>query len=81
MCLAYWPVCIIGILLASVCYSAPPPKPTPSPKPLCYVAPSGNDNWSGKLSAPNVARTDGPVATLTAAQAKVRQALAAGATA
>ncbi|MHB8996864.1 MAG: right-handed parallel beta-helix repeat-containing protein [Armatimonadota bacterium] len=81
MCLAYWPLCIIGILLASLCYSAPPQKPTPAARPLVYVAPGGNDNWSGKLSAPNAAKTDGPVASLTAAQAKVRQALASGATA
>ncbi|MFN4180739.1 MAG: hypothetical protein ACK4I8_10530, partial [Armatimonadota bacterium] len=29
-----------------------------------YVAPNGNDNWSGRLSTPNAKRTDGPFATL-----------------
>lgn len=29
-----------------------------------YVAPNGNDAWSGSLPEPNTARTDGPLATL-----------------
>jgi hypothetical protein len=29
-----------------------------------YVAPTGSDAWSGRLSAPNQRRTDGPFATL-----------------
>src|SRR5664279_4281167 len=29
-----------------------------------YVAPHGNDNWSGALPEPNKAKTDGPLATL-----------------
>ena len=29
-----------------------------------FVAPDGNDAWSGKLAAPNAERTDGPFATL-----------------
>lgn len=29
-----------------------------------YVAPNGNDNWSGALPEPNKAKTDGPLATL-----------------
>ena len=29
----------------------------------CYIATNGNDAWSGKLDAPNAAKTDGPVAT------------------
>ncbi|MGO9254770.1 MAG: hypothetical protein ACLQU1_00485, partial [Bryobacteraceae bacterium] len=29
-----------------------------------YVAPNGNDSWSGTLPAPNAAQTDGPFATL-----------------
>ncbi|HEX4924579.1 MAG TPA: hypothetical protein VFV50_10850, partial [Bdellovibrionales bacterium] len=37
-----------------------------------FVATNGNDNWSGKLAAPNDARTDGPLASIPAAQAKVR---------
>jgi parallel beta-helix repeat protein len=37
-----------------------------------YVAPNGNDSWSGKLAAPNAAATDGPFATLTRARDAVR---------
>ncbi len=42
-----------------------------------HVAPGGNDAWSGRLPAPNADRSDGPLATLPAAQRAVRQALAA----
>jgi hypothetical protein len=38
-----------------------------------FVAPSGNDGWSGKLAAPNADKTDGPFATLTRAQKAVRE--------
>ncbi|MBC8443435.1 right-handed parallel beta-helix repeat-containing protein, partial [PVC group bacterium] len=37
-----------------------------------YVSPSGNDAWSGKLPAPNNARTDGPFRTLTRARDDLR---------
>ena len=39
-----------------------------------YVAPDGNDSWSGKLPAPNDAKSDGPVAT----PAKARDLIRAG---
>lgn len=32
-----------------------------------YVAPNGNDAWSGRLPEPNSARTDGPFRTLAQA--------------
>jgi hypothetical protein len=38
-----------------------------------YVAPEGNDTWSGRLANPNPQRTDGPLATLERAQQAVRQ--------
>lgn len=38
-----------------------------------YVAVNGNDRWSGRLAAPNGARTDGPFATLEQAQMAVRE--------
>ncbi len=44
-----------------------------------YVAPDGNDAWSGKRKAPNAGKTDGPVATLAGAKAAVRQRKAADA--
>lgn len=46
-----------------------------------YVSPSGNDQWSGRLPAPNAARTDGPFATLPRARDVVRHRIAAGLTA
>ena len=38
-----------------------------------YVAPKGNDAWSGKLPAPNKTKTDGPFATLHRAVEAVRE--------
>lgn len=38
-----------------------------------YVAPNGNDAWSGGLDAPNPGATDGPFATLQRARDAVRQ--------
>ncbi|NUM53301.1 MAG: right-handed parallel beta-helix repeat-containing protein [Candidatus Hydrogenedentes bacterium] len=37
-----------------------------------YVAPDGNDAWSGTLDAPNAGNTDGPLATLTGARDTLR---------
>lgn len=37
-----------------------------------YVSVEGNDSWSGQLSAPNAARTDGPFATLQQARDAVQ---------
>jgi len=42
-----------------------------------FVAVDGNDSWSGKLAAPNAARSDGPFATLRRAQEGVRALQAA----
>ena len=38
-----------------------------------YVSPQGNDQWSGKLPAPNAQRTDGPFATLPRAGMAARK--------
>lgn len=40
-----------------------------------YVSPEGRDSWSGRLAASNETRTDGPFATVSAAQAAVRRML------
>jgi hypothetical protein len=40
-----------------------------------FVAPDGNDSWSGKLSAPNAARSDGPFASVAGAQVAVQRLL------
>lgn len=37
-----------------------------------YVAPDGNDSWSGTLPSPNKLKNDGPFATIERAQAAVR---------
>lgn len=39
-----------------------------------FVAKDGNDAWSGKLSAPNAARSDGPLQSLEHAREIVREA-------
>ncbi len=46
---------------------------TLTPTPDLYVSPRGNDHWSGRLAAPNSASRDGPLASLKAAQERVRQ--------
>jgi parallel beta helix pectate lyase-like protein len=43
-----------------------------------HVAPDGNDAWSGKLDAPNVDKTDGPLASLAGARNAARNARDAG---
>jgi parallel beta-helix repeat protein len=45
---------------------------------ILYLSPSGNDAWSGKLAAPNAAKTDGPLASLVAARDAIRKLKAAG---
>jgi hypothetical protein len=37
-----------------------------------YLAPNGNDGWSGRAAVPNVEQTDGPVATLERARDAIR---------
>ena len=56
------------VLLASLCFLSAAAAET------FYVAPNGRDTWSGRLSAPNPAQTDGPLATFAAARDRVRQA-------
>ena len=43
-----------------------------------YVAPNGNDEWSGKLPEPNAAKSDGPFATPLKAQGAVRELVRKG---
>ncbi len=40
---------------------------------ILHASPQGNDAWSGKLAAPNAAKTDGPVASLAGARDAVRR--------
>ena len=57
------PLCLCVKALAG---SSPPGQPKPAPGAF-FVATNGNDQWSGRLPAPNQAGTDGPFATLPAA--------------
>jgi len=43
------------------------------PASCLYVAPDGNDQWSGRLARPNESRTDGPLASLAGARDAVRK--------
>jgi hypothetical protein len=45
-----------------------------------YVAPDGNDGWTGRLATANADRTDGPLATPAGARDAVRRLKAAGET-
>jgi hypothetical protein len=72
----------LGHVVAMASVAAVPVAGSASEVPI-YVASTGNDAWSGSLSTPNTAGTDGPLKTLAAAQAVARAklvAMAAGAT-
>lgn len=43
-----------------------------------YVAPSGNDAWSGKFETPNPEKSDGPLASLAGARDAIRKLKAGG---
>ncbi len=43
-----------------------------------YVAPNGQDTWSGRLRQPNATRSDGPLASLTGARDAIRKLKASG---
>ena len=43
-----------------------------------YVAPNGQDRWSGALAEPNRDGTDGPLATVKGAQRRLRQSIKEG---
>jgi len=64
------------LAIPGVCRAAKTPPAAAKPKPPAetafYVAPSGDDHWSGKLADPNPDRTDGPFASVTRARDVVR---------
>lgn len=45
---------------------------TPASTNMFYVAPNGNNAWSGRLEKPNAAGTDGPVQSLIRARDAIR---------
>ena len=51
--------------VATAMAAAPPPL-------TLYIATDGNDTWSGRLAAPNEARTDGPLSSLAGARNRLR---------
>lgn len=70
------PFAVAGIAVLAVLVTLFPERPdaAESPEPLqLYVDLDGNDVWSGRLSAPNGERTDGPLATLTGARNTIRR--------
>jgi hypothetical protein len=58
ICTALWAVCGTGATWAA--------------EDNFFVAPAGNDQWSGRLAEPNAAKTDGPFASVKRAQEAVR---------
>jgi rhamnogalacturonyl hydrolase YesR len=50
----------------------------PAAAEVLYIAPNGNDSWSGKLSEPNFDNSDGPLATLGEARIRVREYISDG---
>ncbi len=51
--------------------------PTARPETL-YVAPGGDDGWSGRIPAPDPSKKDGPLASLTGARNAIRRLKGAG---
>ncbi|HWE92656.1 MAG TPA: right-handed parallel beta-helix repeat-containing protein [Tepidisphaeraceae bacterium] len=63
------PLLLIQIALVAAALSAPARADT-----TLYVAPDGNDAWTGSLPAPSAQRTDGPLATPVHARDAARAA-------
>jgi hypothetical protein len=61
---------VVVLCMASVCDSASARTGRPA---VFYVAPGGNDAWSGRLAEPDDAGTDGPFATITRARDAIRE--------
>ncbi len=87
---SFRPVSLGAVVLAALiilgplpCLAANPVAETPVAAgvpagTVLHVSPAGNDAWSGQLAAPNDARTDGPFASPSRAQAAVRALKAQG---
>jgi hypothetical protein len=75
--------CALALACASAGTRAADPVPAPAdsdtlPALVLYVAPNGNDAWTGVLAEANAGRTDGPFATLERARNELRQRRKAG---
>ncbi|MCP4641181.1 MAG: right-handed parallel beta-helix repeat-containing protein [bacterium] len=64
-------LCSMALVIGFCCAALAEPA-------MLYVAPNGNDAWSGALDAPNDAGTDGPFATLERARDAIRAMRQAG---
>ena len=63
LALSFLAAALIGAMVAPACSGAV----------TIHVAPDGNDRWSGRPDRPNPARSDGPLATLAGARARLRR--------
>ncbi|MBI4880233.1 MAG: right-handed parallel beta-helix repeat-containing protein [Planctomycetes bacterium] len=59
----------LAVILLASCASA---GDAPAPAPRFFVAPAGNDSWSGTLPAPAPSGADGPFASVARAKLAVR---------
>ena len=66
---------LAALLAALACFGAAPLAAAGAE--TIYLAPDGDDGWSGSLARPNAGRSDGPLASLHGARDRVR-ALKAG---
>jgi len=64
---------LTGRELSAAARRETPRSASADPRADLYVAPNGNDAWSGKLAAANAERTDGSLASLARAQGLVRE--------
>ncbi|ASV72750.1 hypothetical protein THTE_0148 [Thermogutta terrifontis] len=66
----YWTTCAAVLLVNSLDIRGE--------ETVIYVSPRGNDAWSGRIESPNQDRSDGPLASLTAARDVIRKLRAEG---
>lgn len=64
--------------LAALCWAVCTGSAYAAAGTVLYVAPNGNDRWTGARAAPNRGRTDGPLATLEGARNRLRALRRAG---
>ena len=62
-----------SVLAALFLLAAPIGSARAAQEMVLYVSPKGNDTWSGRLQAPNAARTDGPFASPRGARNALRE--------
>jgi len=70
---AFWlGMIFLGVLATFAAQATAGEATAPNASADLFVAPNGNDAWSGRLAAPNAALSDGPFATLARARDAVR---------